>query len=200
MASDAGGDAGAVATFPPGGYPGAPSGAPMGGQCLTGTAAKVLACNTGVAGCSGSDYSDIFGIGIGLDFNNSGGTKLPFDATANMVTGVEFDISGIPAGGVRVEFPTSDTAPTTGTQYEAYAVTLMPTTGSQHVVIDLSTATTAKHPLNLKAYAAPTGQPMFNASHLLGIQFHIATATSGAVMVPLMCVSNLNAIIGACTD
>jgi hypothetical protein len=196
MPSDAGPDAGYVATFPPGGGPGAPSGAPTGAQCLSGTAAKVLACNTGVAGCSGSDYSDIFGIGIGLDFNNMGGNKQPFNATMNNVTGFEFDITGVPAGGVRVEFPTVDTSGGT-TQYEAYAKAI---TKDGHYRIDLSTSTTDTYAIGDKIYTAPTGQPSFDPTKLLSIQFHVPTATGGAVMVPLMCVNNLSAILGTCAQ
>jgi hypothetical protein len=174
-AGDGGGDAAAVATFPPNA---------MGAMCLTGNGAKVI----DKTGSTMPDYSDIFGIGIGLDFNNMGGTKLPWDATKTNVTGFEFDITGVPAGGIRVEFPTVQT--TNGFQ-DSYAITVA---GDGHYQADLST--TSAHKLK-PSFTPPTGmtEPAFDPTMLLSIQFHVATNTTAAIPVAMMCVNNLTAII-----
>ena len=48
------------------------------------------------------------------------------------------------------------------------------------------------------SFTPPTGvtEPAFNASHLLSLQVHVATNISGAINVPNLCISNLNAIAG----
>jgi hypothetical protein len=175
------GEGGVVATFPP---------SATGAMCLSGTAAKVIACAAGVSGCTGSDYSNIFGIGIGLDFNNVNGVKMAYDAMANKVKGFSFSISGIPTGGIRVELPTTDTT-TTGS--DSYAITVAK---DGDYTADLTTALTDAHPLAPSFTATGFTEPAFNASHLLSIQFHVATNTAGAITVANMCVSNLTAIVG----
>jgi len=175
-------EGGVTATFPP---------SATGAMCLTGSAAKVIACAAGVTGCTGSDYSNIFGIGIGLDFNNVGGVKMAYDATMNKVKGFSFDVSGVPTGGIRVEFPTTET---TATGQDSYAITL--TGDKTGVIADLTTASTDAHPLSDSFTPSGFTQPAFNASHLLSIQFHVATNTAAAIPVTNLCVSNLTAIMG----
>jgi hypothetical protein len=152
-----------------------------GTMCLSGTAAKVIG--------SPPDYSNIFGIGIGLDFNNQGGVKMPYAATTNKVTGFSFHLAGVPTGGIRVEFPTSDTA---AMGQDSYAITAM-TDGDY--TADLSTMSGDLHKLSLSFTPAPSGQPMFNANNLLSIQFHVVTNTTATVSVANLCVSNLKAIV-----
>ncbi len=158
----------------------------MGAMCLTGTGAKVI---NGPGTTAMPDYSNIFGIGIGLDFNNVGGVKAAYDATMNGVTGFTFDISGVPAGGIRVEFPTTDTV--TGIQ-DAYAITVM-TDGTYTANL----STTGPNKLS-PSFSPPAGmtEPAFNPSNLLSIQFHVATNKSDAITVTNMCVNNLTAIMG----
>jgi hypothetical protein len=167
-------DAAVVAPFPPNA---------MGAMCLTGTAAKVI--NRGTS----PDYSDIFGIGIGLDFNNMGGTKLAWDAQAAHVTGFSFDITGVPAGGIRVEFPTVQTV--NGFQ-DSYAIIV---TSDGQYQADLTTMNGDPHRL-MPSFVPPTGmrEPAFDPTQLLSIQFHVPTNTTAAIPVPMMCVSNLAAI------
>ncbi len=57
--------------------------------CLSGTAAQVLTQDGGTS----PDYADIYGIGLGLDFNNVGGVKSAYDAPAHSVVGVQFMIT-----------------------------------------------------------------------------------------------------------
>jgi hypothetical protein len=169
--SDAG-DGGLTSTFPQ---------STPGTMCLSGTATQVIA----------ADYTDMFGIGIGLDFNNTGGVKMPYDATAHKVTGFSFTVSGIPTGGtVRVELP----IPATDATSDAWSLTLA-VDGSY--TVDLSTATTDPH--HLTPAFAPTGtQPAFDASQVESIQFHVPTTPVAPIVVPAaspLCVSNLRAIV-----
>jgi hypothetical protein len=173
MLSDAGGDAGYTSTFPQ---------STPGTMCLSGTAAKVLA----------SDYSNMFGIGIGLDLNNQGGVKMPYNATANKVTGFSFKIAGVPTGAsVRVELP----IPATDSSGDAWALTVM---ADGAYTVDLTTAAGNTHAL--KPSFTPTGtQPAFDATKIESIQFHVPTNTSAAITIPdstRLCVSDFQAIVG----
>jgi hypothetical protein len=166
-----GGEGGAVATF---------TQSTPGTMCLTGTAAKVIG--------TPPDYSNIFGIGIGLDFNNVGGVKMAYDAPTNKVTGFSFTITGVPAGGIRVELPTTDTT-TTGS--DSYAITV---TKDGSYTADLMSGTAAPA-LSPSFAASGFTEPAFKAADLLSIQFHVATNVTAAVPVTSMCVSNLTAIV-----
>jgi hypothetical protein len=149
-----------------GGYQGfAPSA--TGAMCLSGVGAKVLACNPGVTGCSGSDYGDIWGIGIGLSLNeqSDSATQMPYDTTANHVTGFAF---------------------------EAYAALV---TGDGHYQVDLTTSPTDPCRVSDTIYPPPAGQPTFDPTMVTNIQFHVPTNTTAAIAVTDMCVSNLTAII-----
>jgi hypothetical protein len=151
-----------------------------GTMCLTGTAAKVV----------GGDYSNIFGIGIGLDFNNQGGVKMPYNATMNNVVGFSFDISGIPSTAtVRVEFPEA----ATNASGDAWAITASPNTTSYAVGLS-STAMGGLLPLK-PSFTSTTTQPAFDATAVQSIQFHVPTTTSAAITVSNLCVSNLQALV-----
>ncbi len=151
-----------------------------GTMCLSGTAAKVV----------GGDYSNMFGIGIGLDFNNQGGVKMPYSATANNIIGFTFHISGIPTGAsVRVELP----IPATAASGDAWSITAP---ADNDYVMDLTTMTSDKHPLTVSFPVPATGtQPPFDATMIQSIQFHIPTNVTLAVTIPMLCVSNLQAIV-----
>jgi hypothetical protein len=179
-ASDAG-EGGAVATF---------SQTTPGTMCLSGTAAKVLACVAADTTCAPpSDYSNMFGIGIGLDFNNVGGVKMAYDAPTNKVTGFSFHITGVPAGGISVELPTTDTASMGEDSYHIK----VPSDGDY--TADLTVGSTASE-LSPSFTLTGTGkEPAFTASDLLSIQFHVVTSTSAAIPVTNMCVSNMTAIV-----
>ncbi len=176
MVSDAGGDAGAVAAFPQ---------TTPGTMCLSGTAAKVL----------GSDYSNMFGIGIGLDLNNQAGVKMPYNATMNNVVGFSFHIAGIPSGAaVRVEIP----IPATDASGDAWSITAA---ADGDYTFDLNTLASDAHSLK-PSFTPPAGtkQPAFDATMVKSIQFHIPTSTTAAVTIPdsaRLCVSNLQAIVKA---
>ena len=149
-----------------------------GTMCLSGTAAKVV----------GGDYSNMFGIGIGLDFNNQGGVKMPYNATANNIIGFTFQISGIPTGAsVRVELPIPATA-ASGDAWSIKALVDKPYT------MDLTTMTSDPNALTASFTATGT-QPPFDATMIQSIQFHIPTNVTVAVTIPMLCVSNLQAIV-----
>jgi hypothetical protein len=166
----AGADGGGATGFPPNA---------MGALCLTGTAAQVVG--------NPPDYSNMFGIGIGLDFNNMGGNKQPYDATSHKVVGFEFDISGLPAapGTVRVEFP----FPGTDTSGDSYSETA--TSGTTHMQIKFADANFGP------SFTPPMGttEPKFDPSMVESIQFHVVTVTSASIPVTNLCVSNLAALV-----
>jgi hypothetical protein len=161
-------EGGFVATFPQ---------TTPGVMCLSGTAAKVL----------GTDYSDMFGIGIGLDLNNAGGMKMPFNATMANVVGFSFNIAGIPAGvSVSVELPIPATDPSGD---------------SWHVVVSSNgnyTIDWAASPQSLTPSFTMAMEPAFDPTQIESIQFHIATNTAAAITLPgspQMCVSNFAAVV-----
>jgi hypothetical protein len=162
--------------------------------CLSGTAARVLVQDGGTS----PDYADIWGIGMGLDFNNVDGVKAPYDALGQNVIGFQFTVS---SSGVfpllRVEFPTEETADggphPTGDPYDVevsmpgtYKVLWSQFAGPPVIGQDLSYAPTVDGGLS--------AQPPFDPSRLLSIQFHVPTNVSAAVAVNDLCVS-LSAIV-----
>jgi hypothetical protein len=177
MANDEGG---VTATFPQ---------TTPGTMCLSGTAAKVPACVAGVSGCTTSDYSNVFGIGIGLDFNNVGGVKMPYNATTSKVTGFTFTVSGVPATGIRVELPTTDT---NATGSDSYAIAV---SKDGNYTVDLKSGLPSPPSLSPAFTAMGFTEPAFNAANLLSIQFHVATVTTSAITVTNLCVSNLTAVV-----
>jgi hypothetical protein len=196
------GDAGPVAdaTAPSsdagGGYDNGFPPSSTGAMCLTGIAAKVIANDAGI------DYSDIFGIGIGLDFNNVGGVKGPYDATLDHVIGVQFTISAdspFPPT-LRVEFPTEETVDggpmPTGDSYD-----ISPTAAGTYQVLwsQFAGAPTVGAGGDLSYPPTVDGgiaaQPAFDPKAILSIQFHVATQVSGAVPVNNLCISDLSAIV-----
>lgn len=207
VAATDGGEAGAAPPPPAGddtGFPSTPAPTaanPAGTYCLTGTAALVIP----KTGSTADDYSDIFGIGMGFDFNNIGGVKGPWNATANKVVGISFNITatgGLPVN-LRVEFPTEQTVDggphPTGDSYD-----IAPSTAGTYQVLFANLAKpfppTDMGPDANVSYA-PTvdgglaAQPMFDPSSLLSIQFHVATDTTAPITVTGLCVSNLSAIV-----
>jgi hypothetical protein len=147
-------------------------------MCLTGTAAQVIG--------TPPDYSNMFGIGIGLDLNNSGGTKLPYNAQQNKVVGFAFDITGLPSPGtIRVEFP----IPGTDTSGDAYSETVA--AGATHMQILFTDKSFGP------SFTPPTGttEPAFDPTQVESIQFHVVTNTSAATTVTNFCINNLAAIV-----
>ncbi len=181
--------AGYAAGFPPEGD----SGTAAQTFCLTGVAAAVIDNEAGAP-----DYSDIYGIGSGFDFNNVGGTKSAYNAPAYNVIGVQFTISSMGAWPLpRVEFPTTDT--TANPNFASYVD--LPSAGGTYTVLWSQLETPFPPVVNMNiAYTPPVdggiaAEPMFNPAHLLSIQFHVPTGTAGPVTVDGLCVSNLSAVV-----
>jgi len=84
-----------------------------GKMCTTGATAVILPCKTGVttSGCPESDFSNMWGAGIGFDFNAEkgppagNGAKSTWDPDAHGVVGVSFELDTVPSPKLRVEFP-----------------------------------------------------------------------------------------------
>ncbi len=159
---------------------------PPGTFCLVGTAAEVIP----MQGSTTLDYSDIFGIGMGLDLDHPvNGVKSAYDATNYNVVGFQFDITGVPdgAGGeVRVELPTSETSSEDG--YDSYGETLtnpLPDGG-------VGTQILFRQAKQFFASATPTS---FNPSQLYSVLFHVPCVSGNKVPVSRLCVSNLQAIV-----
>jgi len=160
-----------------------------GKMCIKGNGAKVINL------MGAPDYSNIFGIGMGLDFNNSGSMKNTFDLTAKKITAFKFTLSGVPMGNLRVEFPTTETEAAGHDSYFAmkavkdgdFTVSMAPD----------SLAGTSMNPDLAPSFNQGAGvtQPDFDPAHVLGVQFHIPTNVTAAVSVTEFCISNLTAVI-----
>ncbi len=148
---------------PPGSFPN------TGGQmCTKGSTEAVLAM----------DYSNMWGAGIALDFNNPGmgAPKAAFDASA--IAGVEFDLIRKPLAGLRVEFPQTDTENTEAGNDYADATSSYP----------VSMLTEGHNVVMFSRVKGPKGH-VFNPMNLLGIQFHVP---SGSSQTPFdYCIANL---------
>jgi len=146
-------------------------------MCTSGTAAKVLKMGTM------DDYGNMFGAGIGIDFNNPGGTKGTFDASG--YKGIQFKIDGdnVPTA-FRVEFPTTAThGSTDGADYaDADGMNNWPMTK-----IDKNALNTIMFD---RVHSPTKAADVFDVTHLEGVQFHVPTNTSAAVPFSY-CISNL---------
>jgi hypothetical protein len=153
-------------------------------MCTSGTVAKVIVDPLSTT----LDYSNIWGAGIGLDFNHVAGdsTRGVYDAVAHKVLGVSFNIDQIPSGGIRVTFPTSNT------------VTTPPIWMANAVANYKSPLAVGYNEIRWAAVMSPgyaTNPPPFDPTLLLGINFHVPTTTSG-VQSYSFCISNLSFILG----
>ncbi len=162
-------------------------------QCTSGIAALVM--NKGAT----ADYSDLWGGGIGLDFNNPGGDAGPAgvkDLTA--YTGVSFDFSGdtVPVKSMRVNFPFTGEhgtdSPYWGGGGDA-ATDYSPLTGStaapQHVKIKWADIGGPKYLKGQTPSVDPTQYP-FNPAMVSAIQFQVFT-NAMATTPYAFCVANL---------
>jgi hypothetical protein len=159
---------GGAAGFPP---------TAQGQMCLTGVAAQVVG--------TPPDYTNIYGIGLGLDLNNAG-TRLPYDAPSHRVVGFKFTLSGLPnaPGTVRVQFPI---VATNGTG-DAYAETVAP--GTTEMTILWTDSALAP------SFMLSSGtEPPFDPSTVESIQLQVVAVKTAPVPVTDLCVSNLTALV-----
>ncbi len=161
---------------------------PVNGMCTSGTAAKVLTGKSGAA-----DYSDMWGAGIGLDFNNPGGDAGAagyFDMTP--YKGIAFTITGsvIPPNKVRVNFPFLNEHGTDSPYYMGATMMASPLTNGQTVEVDW---TDVGGPYYLAHQTPPVTPPAFDKTHVQAIQFQVFTNTSTATPYAF-CINNLTLI------
>jgi hypothetical protein len=157
-----------------------------GKMCLTGNAAVVM----------DSNYSAIWGVGIGFDFNNAGtgdagvvdgssGNKLPWNAKTYGVTGFKFTITGVPTGGnLRVEFPFMGQYMTDAPYWMGAGNNLSPITTDGTYSFKWTDVTGPMYLTN------PT-PPMFDPTQIISAQFHVVTTTNGPIPITNLCVSDV---------
>jgi hypothetical protein len=163
--------------------------APMGTakMCTNGTAAQVLP----KPGTTTADFSDLFGAGIGLDFNNPGGdagAKGFFDMTP--YTGVSFDFTApvLPANKMRVNFPFMGEHNGTDSPYwDGATMDHSPLADGTHVVIHWADV---GGPLYLTTQMPPTVPPPFLKQYVASIQFQVFTNVNTPTPYSF-CVDNL---------
>lgn len=153
-----------------------------GKMCTSGEVAKVLKNSAGA-----DDYSNMWGAGIGLDLNSSGGAmsvKAEFDASA--YKGISFHIDTPPLAGLRVEFPSLETeAGTAGGDYWGAD----PTYKNSPVVMGTNTFTWDK----VTGPGPAATAHKFSPAHILSIQFHVPT-TLASKAIYSFCISDLKLI------
>jgi hypothetical protein len=196
----------ATITSPP---PGEPFPNTGGAMRTTGHVEQVLPCvagsmatSLGTSGCpggnmpGGSDYSSMWGAGIGLELAATGGdnsVKTPWDATAHGVVGIRFFIDQVPPAGLRVEFPMQLTAEEAANDTPVAVTTMPPTTddhskgapfwgaqanGDKGWPNSPVMANQANTVLFADVAPAELGHYTFDLARLLGVQFHVPTKTA----------------------
>lgn len=177
-----------VINHPTPGQPFMPTDAGSSKMCTDGVAAQVM--NMG----GNPDYSDLWGAGIGLDFNNPGGDAGVagyFDMSA--YSGIEFDFSAdvLPTGAMRVNFPFKTMHGTDSPYWggaTAMASNLTGTTASpQHVVIKWADV---GGPFYLTQQTPAVTPPTFDPTAVQAIQFQVFTNTKATTPYSF-CVANL---------
>ncbi len=170
--------------FPTVGQPYGPAPA-TGAMCTSGVAAQVLVDSSGTP-----DYGDLWGGGIGLDFNNPGGdagVKGTWDATA--FTGIAFDLSGpnVPTESMRVLFPFLGEHGTDAPYFQGQTLGYSKLPSDGHVEIHWSDI---GGPLYLTYSAPPVTPPLFDPTQVFSIQFQVFTNASSSTPYAF-CVNNL---------
>jgi len=146
--------------------------------CTEGTVEKVGMLN------NANDYENQWGAGIGLDFSNAGmgATKMPYDAVANGIKGVSFNIDAPPTAGLRVEFPDVMTDGKSAAYWGASS-----SYPPSPVVAGLNTITWDK------VVPPASSVPVLDTTKIMGIQFHVPTSTSASATYKF-CISNLTVL------
>jgi hypothetical protein len=156
------------------------------GMCTSGTAAQVLMNAAGT-----TDYSHLFGAGIGLDFNNPGGEggapKGYFDMTP--YRGIGFDFTGdvIPSMKMRVNFPFNMEHGTDSPYWDGVNMASSPLTNGLHQEI---TWDQVGGPMYLTGQTPSVTPPAFDKTMVASIQFQVFTNTTAATPYSF-CVNNL---------
>lgn len=135
--------------------------------CTEGTVEAVLNGSNGMP-----DYGNMWGAGIGLDFNNPGmgAMKTGFNASAANVKGISFDIDTPPLAGIRVEIPDAKTNGKAAAYWEATT-----SYGPSPVKAGTNTFTWDK-----VLSPDPANVPALDPSSLYGLQFHVVSGAAGS--------------------
>lgn len=149
--------------------------------CISGTAAQVttvdgMECNPAGSDC---DWDDLWGGGIGLSLNETGGddsVKSPFDADAAGISGFQFTVSG-DAAGATIRFKATD-VPNDG---EDFCAKIVLGQENQQVTFDQ-----LKH----MCWGAD-GTKTLDTTQLMQLQWQIVTDASGSYPVTNFCIENL---------
>jgi hypothetical protein len=170
-------DCSQVATPQYGSFPNA-----FGKMCTSGIAARIVpAPDSGTA----LDFNNIRGAGIAFDFNDADmmmpPKATPYDALADRIRGIAFQIDAIPLSGLRVEFPTAATA--NDPAFWGGMDMISPVFPDENLVL-------WPH-VDGPYYVVPA--PAFDPTTLLGIRFHVLPNATSATPYNF-CVSNLAAI------
>jgi hypothetical protein len=147
-----------------------------GKMCTTGTVETVV----DIVGMTGMpDYSKMWGAGIAIDLNHPAvGPRGVFDAVANQVIGISFDLDMKPAPGLRVEVQTVPTDGTVaGNDYWGATASYPPSP----VVVGTNT-------MSWSAVMGPKGH-FFDPTEIEAIQFHVPSSTAAGSLYSF-CISN----------
>lgn len=153
---------------------------PPGTFCLSGIAAQVIG--------DPLDYSNIYGIGMGVDLDHANIVKMVYDATAHSVVGFQFDITGLPSAMgdvVRVELPTPETS-ADGFAYWGTSLASPLPNGGRSVRVFFA---------DVERTLSTAMAPPFDPARLLSLEFHVPSQASSATPVTDLCVSNLQAMV-----
>ncbi len=151
-----------------------------GKMCTTGVAARVV----NIVGGTTPDYNNITGAGIAFSFNlaDMTATPLPYNATANGVTGISFDVDTIPLTGLRIQFPT--------TEQSMYP----PFWGGFNMT---SPVVAGHNQLHWKDVLGPfyvVTAPAFDPTAIIRVEFLVPSSDAAASQFSF-CVSNLSALL-----
>jgi hypothetical protein len=179
----------------------------VGGEmCTKGEVAVIPMCkpNVGTSGCPAKDYANVWGAGIGFDFNaNKGppegdGAKRTWDPAPYNVIGVSFEITNVPLAGLRVEFPILLTAEeATAASLPAGSTTDDHPDGAPYWG---ATSSFPKSPVvagavNTIKFATDVKPPRTNYAYvpnkMLGIQFHVPAVAAPPRSAYEFCIKNL---------
>jgi hypothetical protein len=192
-------DAGPDATGP--GFPPIPAGSQT--FCIQGSAAFVANIDGGTT----PDYSNIFGIGLGLNLNTMGTAIMPYnayDATTAQIVGFQFSITGaaaVTAEGASIRVAVPMVGQPTSDEYFNNGSTAVMTDG-QYQFLFLPSATSTIPALSIGmtpgGYTAPMNQTVstFNPAIIQAIQFDVVSSTNIDGQAPTpppngVCISNL---------
>jgi hypothetical protein len=161
--------------------PGTPGFVNQGGKmCTSGTVSQVLDLN------GAPDYGNMFGAGIGFNLANTTiGQPALFDARAQRVIGVQFELDNLPAAGLYVGFatPKSD-AGAVGPDYWGANASFQ----SSPVVVGTNTVLFA----NVQSPGASTVP--IDVTQLESMQFQVRTSTTQSSKFAY-CISNVKALL-----